>query len=173
MLTKNEGANSMKPVFLVSSTVPGLSLSPGETGARLASSALIQNLLSISNNAFVKFNTHVTPFDGGLGLSQPPRTDSELKALHDQTLAKGGNSALWFHLTPCKSLQGDRVDTFLYNLTHSRLALVRSDDLSLSPEDFSHAEKVEIRLEDHGPPASGGNSTRWFRTGRYSARRIV
>ena len=150
MLTKNEGGNSMKPVLLVSSTVPGLTLSPGETGARLASSALIQDLLGISNNAFQKFNSHVTPFDGGLSLSQPPRTDAELKQLHDQAIAKGGNSALWFRLIPCKSCGGMRMDTFLYNLTHSRLALVRSDDLSLAPEDFSHPEKLRSALKNTG-----------------------
>jgi hypothetical protein len=149
--TKHDGGSSLKPLFLLSSTIPGLTIQPGDTAGRLPSSTLAQSLLVMANTAFSKFNAKAVPFDGnGVVPGQPPVSPNDIARLRETASSKGFNSAVWMHLTPCKGCNGLRLTTHLYNLTQGRLALLHSDDLNLSTGDLASPEQVHAALKGPG-----------------------
>lgn len=139
------GKNAFRPMLLISSSIPGLTISPKETASKVRESALGQQILSEATAAFQKVNAKLTVPDGGPSLSAPPRAEGEIRTLRD--VGEGYSCALWVHLSPCKSCGGSRLDLFVYNLGQARRVLGKSEDLALSGGDFNSAPRVKTALK--------------------------
>jgi len=139
------GGSSLKVLFLLSSTLPGISLYASATATGLHDSQLAQTLYNESNAVFHKFSTRATPASNPkLSISQPPTSQTEMKGLQEYGISEGYNTALWIQLAPCKACNESsiRMDTYLYNLIAPRLALSRSDELPLQTADLVKPEKL-------------------------------
>ncbi len=141
-----KGSTGVKPMLVISSTIPGLTISPSQTGARVREGALGQTLQAEAAAAFQKVNAKLG-VPGGPGLSHPPRIDSELRALRDYGNSEGYSVALWAHLVPCRTCGGARLDLFLYNLSQARRVLAKSEDLPLSGGDFNSSPRLKTVLK--------------------------
>ncbi len=141
------GANSVKPVLLLSSAIPGLTITPSQTAAKTRENGMGQVFLSETSSAFQKLNTRLGVTGSSINLSQPPRSESELKRLQDYGAGDGFNSALWLHLVPCKTCGGARLDMHFYNLNPVRQVLARSDELPLSASDFANSSRLKQAMK--------------------------
>jgi len=146
-LSETKRGTTVKPVFLLSSSIPGLTITAGQTAAKSRESGLVQVFMNESSTAFQKLNTRLGVGGSSLSLSQPPRNDSELRRLQDFAAGDGFTSALWLHLVPCKSCGGARMDAHFYNLNPVRQVLARSDELPLSAGDFANQARLKQALK--------------------------
>lgn len=146
--TKAAGASSLKPGFILSSTVPGLTLLPKDTPGRVRDTTVGQTLFSMVSAVFNKVNARLSPIEeGGLSLTEPPKRDSEMRSLRDYAISASRNSVAWVALSVCKGC-GIRVDFILYNLTQGRLVVAKSDNVQLDAKDFSNAERIRTVLKE-------------------------
>jgi len=141
------GANTVKPVFLLSSSIPGLTLAPSQTAAKTREGGMGQVFLSETAVAFQKLNAKLGVGSGSISLNQPPRNDSELRKLEDFAKSDGFTSAVWVHLVPCKTCGGARLDTHFYNLNPARQVLARSDELPLGASEFANSARLKQALK--------------------------
>jgi hypothetical protein len=146
--TKSAGAQSLKPAFLVSSTVPGTTMLPRDSSRRVKDSAVGQVVFSMMSSVFSKVNAHLSTIeDTGISLTEPPRRDDELRTLRSYAIGASRNSVAWAHLSPCKGC-GTRVDIMLYNLAQNRLVLGKSDQVALEARDFGDSDKVRAAVKE-------------------------
>ena len=142
------GSNVVKPVFLLSSTLSGLTITPNQTGAKIREGGMAAIFLAEANQSFQKLNTKLGTVEGGNpGAVRPPSQESELKTLKDFAQGAGYNAALWAHLVPCRSCGGTRLDLHVYHLATQRQVLARSEELALSASDFTNATKLRNALK--------------------------
>jgi hypothetical protein len=127
---KTRGSSVLKPAIIVSTTSDNFR---GREGA------LAEKIGALFNKDLQKYNVKFTPLK--VGISAPPKSDSELKSLRDAVASY--NLALWVHLSPCKGCRGMKSDIYLYNLPQSRILLAHTDELSLDPKDAANVEKVK------------------------------
>jgi hypothetical protein len=143
--TKTRGAGSLSPYFILSSSLPGLTVSPSETAAKMKDLVVGQTILELFNASLHKFNVRISLADlSTLGVNQPPRTENEIRGL----AGSANNAALWANLLACKTCGGVRLDTYLYQVSQGRLLIAHSDDLNLEPKDFANREKLKSVLKE-------------------------
>jgi hypothetical protein len=144
--TKTRGTGSLSPYFILSSSIPGLTITPNETAARMRDSTVAQQILELFNGSLHKFNVRISLADlSSLGATAvPPRTEGDIRDLGKSP----NNAALWVNLLPCKTCGGVRLDTYLYQVTLGKLLIARSDDLILEPKDFANREKLKSVLKE-------------------------
>ncbi len=142
-----KGTNVIRPVFLLSSTIPGLTMSPGETSERIRNSPLAEGIFTQVNHQFQRLNAKLYAADRPAPLSNPPKDENDIYSLRDYGNQMGNsNTAVWVYLAPCASCGGARIDTFLYSLSSTRLVFALSEDLPLQPKDFSNPERIKAVL---------------------------
>jgi hypothetical protein len=140
--TKAAGASSLKPAFILSSTFPGMTVQPKDTATRVHDMVVGQTLFALMSAVFSKVNAHLSTIsDGGLSLSEPPKRDSDFRALREYGASAGRNAVAWVHLSACKGC-GTRVDMYLYNLTQNRLIVAKSEQVALDSPDFGSPERI-------------------------------
>lgn len=143
LLETKKGNYSLKPVFLLSSSIPGLTFSANETLEKVKGSPLGEVVLGFANQQFHKLNVKTTIAERGVPTQNPPKNEAELRALREFGVQTGNNLALWTHISPCASCGGARVDVLVYGLTGPRLVLALNDDLALQPKDFGNTERLK------------------------------
>lgn len=148
MAETKRGATTFKPMLVLTSSLPGMTISAAESGARTRESALGQVVLAETTGLFQKFAAKVDLPSGSVPVSGIPKAgERDMATFRDYANSHGHNTALWVHFSPCKSCGGSRIDFFLFNLTHGRQALVRSDDLNLSGGDMVSPARIKSALK--------------------------
>lgn len=146
--TKTAGSSSLKPAFLISSSVPGLTILPRETEKAIREMTVGQTVYSMISPVFNKVNAKISPIDdSSVSLTEPPKRDSEMRSLRDFAIGGSRNSVAWVHFSPCKGC-GVRVDIILYNLAQSRLVVAKSDNVPFEARDFSNSERLRAMLKE-------------------------
>ena len=136
--SKSRGSNQIRPLFIVSSNLPGFIISPIETASRSKDSLIIQILNQMAQEKLRKLNAGLTPLDGPCSLEAPPKNNSEIQTLI--SIANRGNETLvvWAALTACPGCNSTRIDLFLFNTYSQNLTFVVGDDLILSARDLGN-----------------------------------
>jgi hypothetical protein len=146
--TKAAGASSLKPAFILSSTFPGMTIQPRDTASRIHDMVVGQTLFSMMTAVFSKVNAHLSTIsDTGISLTEPPKRDSDMRALHDYGNSAGRNAIVWVSLSACHGC-GTHVDIYLYNLSQNRLVVAKSEQVALDSPDFGSAEHIRNALHD-------------------------
>lgn len=141
--TKSRGGNALRPVFLFTSTMPGYTFTTGDS-PKVRESSIFQALHSLASTNLQKFNVRLTsPSSARLSASQPAKSESDIRALSSSFIPAGFNTALWFHLTPCKTCGGSRLETYYYNLAQNRILISRADDLAMEPKNLASADRFK------------------------------
>lgn len=137
----------ISPLFLFSSDFPGHQSPPQETASAVKTSLFAQTLLSLVSESLQKLHVVLRVMDvSRLGVTVPARNAAEVRALREIGLATESRSAVWFHLMPCDSCGGARLDTYFYNFEQSRIALADTTDLALVQSDIASAAKLKTVL---------------------------
>lgn len=147
--TKARGSASLRPVFVISSEVPGLSYAPGNTGAVARQSTLGVTFFQNLGKVFRKFNTELGLVgDRSLLLTAPAEGPSQVADLKDYASIGGFNSVVWVHLLTCRSPGcGMKAEIHTYNLSQGRRLFVQSAPLKVSVSDLNDSAKVEAAVE--------------------------
>lgn len=144
--TKALGSQTLKPLFVLSSTLPTLTWDPRQTAQTVKQNPFAQSLLKQLGEQFQKFNAALTTTeDTGLGMTRPPTREAEIRSLRSYGMTAGFNSVVWVNLSTCKRC-GTRVDFHLYNLTQGRHVLSVSADAELEPSELNDPKKVAKAL---------------------------
>ncbi len=145
--TKATGSNILKPLFLLSASLPGYSIDPRQTGSQVSQNPVAQGVLKALNDGFAKFNAVLTTAsaDATLGLTHPPAREAEIRTLKNYGLAAGSNSVVWVHFSACMQC-GTRVDISLYNLTQARKVHSSSTDIDYAMSDLGDPKKLNKAL---------------------------
>ncbi len=144
--TKASGGATLKPLFLLSASIPGYLIDPKQTAIQIKQSALGQTVHKELSNVFQKFNAALlVTEDLSLALSRPPAGTSEMQSLRSFGGRTGCNSSVWAHLS---SQNGKTItaELHLYNLTQSRQVETVSADTELSVADLGDAKKIAKAL---------------------------
>lgn len=144
--SKTRGSNQIRPLFILSSNLPGLSFSPAETSLRLRDSAIAQILSQMTQAQLKKLNTQLVPLDSSLGLEAPPKNESEVQSLTGSATRRGESMVIWETLSLCPGCTSPRLDIFIYNGQTQNLAFVVGDDLSITGRDFTNTEMFRKSL---------------------------
>lgn len=138
--SKTRGSNQIKPLFILSSNLPGLSFSPADTSLRQRDSSIAQVLGQMTQLQLKKLNTQLTPLDTSLGLDAPPKNISEIQSLTSSALRRGDSLVIWETISVCPGCVNPRLDIFVYNSQTQSLAFAIGDDLNISGRDLSNSE---------------------------------
>ncbi len=78
-----------------------------------------------------------------LYLSVPVKQPDEIRSFAESLLRLGYPSALWIHITPCVNCGGARAEIFFYNLSVSRLLLVKNEEMAMNASVISQKEPLK------------------------------
>ncbi len=140
--TKALGSQTLKPLFVISATLPGMNWDPRQTAQIVKQSVLAQTIFKSLGDQFQKFNAVLAMTeDAGLGMARPPTRESEIRSLRSYGMSAGFNSVVWVNLSSCKGC-GTRVDFHLYNLTQGRHVLSVSADVDLEASQMNDPKRL-------------------------------
>lgn len=143
--TKEKGGDAIRPVFIFSSNAQSLQSSPRDTLERTKDWPSAQLIFKEASTHFQKLNTKLFPLNGRMGFAGAPTTDNEVSNLSTELSGSNYNTAVWVQLSQCNGCATARMDLFVYSLAPGRLALIRSEDLSVSASQLS-GEKAKAHL---------------------------
>lgn len=142
-----EQGTEISPLFIFSSDFPGQQVTPQETATAVKSNAFAQTVLGLVSDSLQKLHVSLKVMDvSRLGLATPARNESEVRALREIGLSTESKAAVWFHLMPCDSCGGARLDSYFYNFEQSRIALADTADLALGMSDLTSTAKLKVAL---------------------------
>lgn len=142
LLEAKRGASSSN-VFILSSTVAGLTFSPAQTVQRVRDNAAAQAIFSSVSSSFGRVNQKVILTDTAAITALAPPKVEDTSVLASVT---GQNGAIWIHLTPCKSCGGMRADAHYYHPNQGKLIFVRSEDIAATSADLLIVAKAKEKL---------------------------
>jgi len=139
-----QGGGNLKPLFMLSSNVPGLPWSPRDTSTRLRESRGAMEIFNGFQSGFTKLGLRATAVDlSTLVLDTPPKAPAELTQLSEAGQAAGYNGALWVHVMACTECVGTRVEYRFYNFAQSRATVVDVKDVPLEGTQYADGPKVK------------------------------
>lgn len=144
--SKSKASNQIKPLFIISSQLPGLSISPGETAHKLRDSSTAQLLSQMTQQQLNKLNAHLSPLESSLSIESPPKNSSEIQSLTSLARERGQSLVLWESFSTCPGCTNPRFDIFLYNTQTQNISFVVGDDLALSMKDLTNTELLKRSL---------------------------
>ena len=138
--SKARGSNQIKPLFILSSNLSGLSFSPADTSLRQKDSSIAQILTQMTQFQLKKLNTQLTALDTSIGLDAPPKNNSEIESLTSSALRRGESLVIWETISICPGCTNPRLDIFVYNSQTQNLVFAIGDDLNISGRDVINSE---------------------------------
>lgn len=144
--SKSKGSNQIKPLFIISSNLSGLNISPSETASKIRDSAVAQTIAQMTQGPVQKLNARLIPIDSGFNLEAPPKNSSEIQSLISLANRRGETLVVWAALSACPGCSTPRFDIFVYNTNSQTLAFVVGDDLSLNSRDIGNQEILKKSL---------------------------
>lgn len=144
--SKSKASSQIKPLFILSSNLPGLNIAPSETSNKIKESSIAQLLYQLTQFQFKKLNTQLTPLDSSVGLDSPPTQSSEVQRLTRSASQKGSSLVVWETFSTCPGCPNPRIDIFVYNNENSNLAFVVGDDLLNSWRELNNTEVLKKSL---------------------------
>jgi len=144
--SKTKGSNQIKPLWIVSSNLPGLSVSPRDTANKLNNSSTLQLLSQLTQAPLQKLNSKLIPADSSINLEAPPKNSSEIQSLCSLAARQGQTLVIWEAFTACGGCSTPRFDIFVYNTQTQLLSFVVGDDLSLPTRDLSNPDAMKRNL---------------------------
>lgn len=145
--TKGKGSSQLRPLYLLTSSLPGLSLKAGDTLESVRDTALGKASLGLLTGEFLKLNSRPIPATGSFSFLNPPKDERGTTALRDSAARDGANTAVWLNLTQCSGCDGPRVDLYLYSFSNLRLVTVQSEEIALAPKDYGNLERIQELLK--------------------------
>lgn len=147
--TKARGSASLRPVFVLSSEVPGLTYAPGNSGNSARTTPIGQVFYGELAKVFRKFNTELgLVSEKSLLLAVPAETPTQMSELRDYAAGNGNNSVAWVHLQACRSPGcGMRAEIHTYNLAQGRRLFVQSANLKIAAGDLSDPAKLHAAVD--------------------------
>lgn len=143
------GERSVKPVFVYSSAVPGLTAAPRETVTRAREDAIPGALYALlSGHLQGKFNVRLTLADGPASLTHPPRTQTDMRSLQEFGASRDANAAVWMNLVPCKPCGGARLDSYFFNLSSGRAALIKRENIPIEGGETIGIERAKKLVKE-------------------------
>lgn len=144
--SKSKGSNQIKPLFILSSNLTGLSISPSDTANKLRDSAIAQSIAQLAQGPVQKLNARLIPNDSTFNLEAPPKNGSEIQSLISLANRRGETLVIWAALSACPGCTTPRFDVFVYNTSSQSLAFVVGDDLALTTRDLANQEILKKSL---------------------------
>lgn len=144
--TKGKGNNQLKPLFIISDSLPGISIPNPTYFTQSGSSVFSQQSTQLLGAGLKKLNLELTPFSGQ-SPSQPPRNEKEVLPLKDSLSQTNTNLLIWVYLNQCRSCEMPRVDIYLYSLNRSSVVLSVSEELNLTLKQLESPDKAKKALE--------------------------
>ena len=143
--TKGKGSNQIKPVYVISANLSGISLPSSDYFTQTGNSPFTQQVNQLLNQELQKFNLGLSPASGVVPTT-PPRSERDIISFRDSCGQGGSNAAIWVYLNQCKTCEFPRVDIYLYSFLNPRLVSVQSDDLNLSIKELGNSDKLKTGL---------------------------
>lgn len=144
--SKAKGANQIKPLWIVSSNLPGFNLLPSEMGNKIKESSTLQLLAHLTQTPFQKLNAKIVPLETAINLETPPKSKSSIQDLTSWASRQGDSLIIWETFTTCPGCTNPRFDIFVYNTNTESLAFVVGDDINISMRDFGNTESLKRHL---------------------------
>lgn len=143
---KGKGNNQLKPLFIISDSLPGISVPNSSYFTQSGNSVFSQQCSQLLRAGLKKLNLEAAPF-AGPNPSQPPRTERDVLSLKDSLAPSNSNLLIWVYLNQCRSCEMPRVDIYLYSSTRSSTVLSVSEELPLTLKQLENSEKARKALE--------------------------
>ncbi|MFM8316507.1 MAG: hypothetical protein ACKOA8_19675 [Deltaproteobacteria bacterium] len=143
MDSKSKGSNQIKPLWILSSNIPGLSLSPSETAAKIQDSSTAQLLHQLAQNSVQKLNAKLSPLETSLSMEAPPKNSSEIQSLTQYASRLGDTLVVWGNLSLCPGCTQPRFDILVYTTQSQTLSFVVGDDLQMSSKEIPQTESLK------------------------------
>lgn len=148
ILQAKTSGSPLHPYIIISSSLAELPLSAKNTLSNIKESLTAKALVDGLNSNSAGFGLSYSIIElNSLSLSSPARTRSEISLLRRIGEGERNNGAIWFHLQPCKSCGGARLETYFYNLTTGRLMISDFENLKVAPNLWTNFALIEKLLE--------------------------